>query len=185
MPISTKIYNFISADEGWTVALARDFVGLSTTAYQRWEEFSARTHTILSMLTQEYSPSFYSRIGLRYQNIVWRSKLNVGDVQWPQLLKPHILGELGAADVASEVKQSYSEALIALDRHGASVQIRHGLVEENEVGYMIDSDFYTDTKVELNDAARILDFFHGEAQALFRWCITDDLHNALEPTTGA
>lgn len=185
IPLFGRVWNFVSADEKWTVALAREFIGLSTNGYQRWEDFKRRMDSLLSHLVSEYSPSFFVRIGLRYRNFVLRSRLTLNDVEWSELLKPPILGELAASEISSEIQQVSSEVLISLGEVNANVQIRHGLVMlpgTKETGYMIDSDFFSDDRREISDASGVLDYFNREAGCLFHWCITDRLHDALEPT---
>ncbi len=184
VPLAGKVYQFISADEKWKVGLAREFIALSTGSYVRWEEFRAKMGQIISILVNEYSPSFFVRTGLRYRDIVRRSVLDFGDIRWSELLKPQILGELASPDVESEIQQASRETLIAVNGGKARVDIRHGLarvVDSNEEVYLIDCDFYDEERTEVKHVFTRLDSLHQEAGRLFRWCITDKLHNALQP----
>ncbi len=184
IPLAGKVYQFISPDQKWKVGLAREFVALSTGSYVRWEEFRAKLEQIISNLVSQYSPSFFVRIGLRYRDIVRRSTLDLGDIHWSDLLKPHILGELASPDVESEIQQASRETLISVNGSKARVHIRHGLariVESNEEVYLIDSDFYDENRTEVKNVFARLDTLHQEAGHLFRWCITDTLHKALQP----
>jgi uncharacterized protein (TIGR04255 family) len=141
---------------------------------------------VISGLINHYSPSFFVRIGLRYRDVIRRSALNLGDIHWSQLLKPHILGELASPDVESEIHQASRETLIAINGSNAKVHLRHGLarmVDSNEEVYLIDSDFYDENRTEVKDVFSRLDNLHQEAGHLFRWCITDTLHKALQPET--
>jgi uncharacterized protein (TIGR04255 family) len=186
IPTATKVYQFISADEKWKVGLTREFVGLSTGSYVRWEEFRTKMDRIISELLAAYSPSFFVRIGLRYRDIVRRSVLDLGNIHWSELLKPHILGELASPDVESEIQQASRETLIAVDGSKARVHLRHGLAriaDTNEEVYLIDNDFYDENRTEVKDVFTRLDSLHREAGHLFRWCITDTLHKALQPET--
>ena len=56
--------------------------------------------------------------------------------------------------------------------------------ESDEVGYVIESNFYTEERTEIDSAKRTLDFFNEQAGNLFRWSITDTLHKALAPHSG-
>ncbi len=184
IPLAGKVYHFISAHEKWKVGLAREFIALSTGSYVRWEEFRAKMEQVVSILVNEYSPSFFVRIGLRYRDVIRRSVLDLRDVHWSELLKPQILGELASPDVESEIEQAGRETLIAVNGGRARVHIRHGLariVDGNEEVYLIDCDFYDEERTEVKDVFTRLDSLHREAGRLFRWCITDRLHKALQP----
>jgi uncharacterized protein (TIGR04255 family) len=182
--VAGKVYHFISADEKWKVGLAKEFIALSTGSYKRWEEFSARLEYVFSSLLSEYSPSFFVRIGLRYRDVIRRSVLDLGEIRWSELLKPHILGELASTDIESEILHTSRETLIAISGSKARVHIRHGLAkiaDSNEEVYLIDSDFYYEDRTEVKNVITRLDSLHQEAGHLFRWYITDKLHHALQP----
>lgn len=66
----------------------------------------------------------------------------------------------------------------------ASLRIQHGLAQaegesDTKVVYLIDSEFFTDTRQEGSAVYELLDYFNTEAGRLFRWAITDDLRDAL------
>src|SRR5579871_2360111 len=168
-------YNFTSADGLWTIGLTREALGLTCRRYQRWEEFKEHFKIPLDALLAEYKPSYFSRIGLRYQDIIQRSKLGLEKVDWSQLLRDHITGLLGST-VKDSVTEIVTQAVMQIEPNPAHVRISHGLI--NIVGtiekcYAIDSDFYTEGRTETGDVIGILDIFNQEAGRLFRWCITD------------
>jgi uncharacterized protein (TIGR04255 family) len=70
---------------------------------------------------------------------------------------------------------------------GAEATIRHGLAmtESGETGYVIDADFYSNDKHSNDESTvfRRLGAFNQDAGRLFRWCISDRLHNAMQPQT--
>ena len=68
-------HQFISGDRSWTVSLTRDFIALSTGRYTCWEEFRDNLKLIAQALIDVYAPAYISRVGLRYQNVVDRKKL--------------------------------------------------------------------------------------------------------------
>jgi uncharacterized protein (TIGR04255 family) len=178
-------YEFISDDGMRKVSLTRDFLALSVAKYERWENFKSNLNLPLNALVEEYSPAFYSRIGLRYKDIIRRSTLGMENESWAVLLKPHIAGELSSEDVAEDIDHAVREVGIRLSE-SSRVVIRHGLVQLREGDkvedcYLIDSDFFIDQKMEISDASEILDVFHKQAGRLFRWCISDRLHDAMHP----
>ena len=64
------------------------------------------------------------------------------------------------------------------------VRIISRFVEDREPGeicYMIDSDFFNASKTQIESAIEKLDYFNVRGSRLIQWCITDRLHNAMEP----
>ena len=117
--------------------------------------------------------------------MIQRSKLGLGDKPWAELLRPPIAGEFSAADIAPHIQHVARELRVKLQDEGV-VMIRHGLVavaeKAKDLCYIIDSDFYTESRVESNHALSILDEFNQKSARLFRWCIEETLHQAMGPT---
>ena len=51
----------------------------------------------------------------------------------------------------------------------------------DEKCYMIDSDFFNNNKLTIDEARDKLDYFHIRASRLIQWCITETIHKAMEP----
>lgn len=177
-------FTFTSEDELWKVTLTREFLALTSLKYVRWEDFKAHLALPLKACENQYAPTFYSRIGLRYKDVIRRSKLGLENVPWAELLEQHIAGTLGLLEFADAIKHAVQDILIDLDGDSSQVRIRHGLTQANsngEVCYLVDSDCFTKQRTEKEHALRQLDSFNKTAGRLFRWCITDRLHRALGP----
>src|SRR5262249_11181705 len=112
-----SVFEFISEDEIWKVGLTREFISVSTKRYITWEEFKQHLQPALDALTVEYAPSFFSRIGLRYRDLIQRSQLNLSKFHWSQLLKPHIAGELSSPDVADHIEHALRQTTVRLDEY--------------------------------------------------------------------
>jgi uncharacterized protein (TIGR04255 family) len=185
-PDSPKnVHVFASPNGTWAVSLTRTFLALKTTQYVRWEEFRVRIETLMARTVETYKPAYYSRVGLRYVDVIQRSRLNLQNRSWADLLKPHIAAEFSELDWAAYIDQSIKQISVRLSDPGGRVNIRHGLVfaeGTNEPCYIFDADFFVDgQQTETHDAAAILERFHGSAGNLFRWCIRQTLHEALDP----
>jgi uncharacterized protein (TIGR04255 family) len=182
-PGIVKAYDLTSADEQWTVTLTKDFLALTAKKYARWEDF--RKHLILPLeaLIELYSPVFFTRIGLRYQNVIRRSRLGLKKVSWSKLLKPYIVGILAADSIVESVQEIGHQIVLGLDKPSNKVRIVNGLVtdENDESCYLLDCDFFTEEQTEVSDAIRILDHFNQQNRLLFRWSISDKLHKAMDP----
>lgn len=181
---ATTAHEFTSEDGVWQISLTQTSLTVTCQKYQSWEDFKQHVVSALQALRDVYAPDAFLRVGLRYQDVVHRSYLGIGDMPWSELLQPYISGELSSGIAESSVEKKLSEALIQLDAHDAKVSVHHGLAGiegSSETGYIIDSDFYTEQRMETTDADTILDAFNREARRFFRWCITDRLHGAMEP----
>jgi uncharacterized protein (TIGR04255 family) len=181
---ATKNYEFLSEDRSWQINLTRNFIALSTNSYIRWEHFRDKLQLPLQALTNVYTPLHISRVGLRYVDVIKRSRFNLEDVPWNELLKPHILGLTGAPEVAASVKSFETRHDVNLRDDLGSVRIVTRLVESKDNGelcYMIDSDFSNSGKRDVARALEELDQLSIRGSRLFQWCITERLHQAMEP----
>jgi uncharacterized protein (TIGR04255 family) len=175
-------YEFSSEDGQWKVNLTRTYLALTTTHYERWEVFRQKLELPLKALSDIYAPSHFSRVGLRYIDVIRRSKLGLTDVVWADLIAAPVAGSLSSATIAASVRQYEAAQEIELARREGTVRLITRLVDESaEQSFLIDSDFFCDWKTELGDAGSELDFFHERSSRLMRWCITDKLHNAMGP----
>jgi len=179
----TRTYNFISVDQLWQVSLTRDFLALTCKRYTRWEEFRAHLRLPLEALVAEYRPAYYSRVGLRYRDVIVRSKLDLANSSWSELLQPQIAAELSSA-IADRIQDVTRVFLLQLDEYAGKLNVQHGTAssEVKEQCYFIDGDYFTENRTEIANANETLDYFNRQAGRLFRWCITDQLHRAMEPT---
>ena len=178
---SSRTYEFSSEDRQWKLTLSKESFALACSQYPQWENFKPRFAEPFVALIHDYAPSFVSRIGLRYRNVIRRSALNLEGVKWSELLREEIAGELHS-DLADLVVDSNHQILMRLPDRG-SVRILHGVGNDqnNEPCYLIDNDFFFDQKIEADNAISLLDYFHGNSGKLFRWCIKQRLHDAMEP----
>jgi len=183
-PTGNKNYEFSSEDKVWTINLTRHFIALSTKKYKRREEFREHLNTPLQALIDIYKPSSFSRVGLRYIDIIRRSKLNLENVPWSELLKPHVLWLLGSSDVNTNIRSFQAQCEIELEDKTSIARVITGLLdgqESDEECFMIDTDFYTTRKTAVTDIASKLDYFHIQGSKLIQWLITKLLHEAMEP----
>jgi uncharacterized protein (TIGR04255 family) len=181
-----KTWRFLTDDRQWMVSVAREFLALSTQHYERWEVFHKRLEELLASFLAEYQPSFFTRVGLRYRNMIVRSALELRDAPWADLLQLHVAAEYSSAEVAPAIQRAAHEVLFQLTEGDGKVRLRHGTTEapgvsEPETAYLIDSDFFTEDRTEAADVLVRLTRFNRQAARLFRWCVSDRLHDAMQP----
>jgi uncharacterized protein (TIGR04255 family) len=177
-------YDFLSPDEVWTVGLTREFLSLSTMKYERWEAFREQLAVPFQALLDMYRPNFFTRVGLRYQDLIKRSRLGLEDQSWASLLEPHITGLLGASDLNAEISTTFAQTSMRFNDNLGQVTLRHGLVQaadSQETCYLFDADFFTDQRIEIEHIYEKLDYFNRQSARLFRWCIGNVLHEAMGP----
>jgi uncharacterized protein (TIGR04255 family) len=178
---SSKAYELTSGDGAWQITLTQDSLALQCKAYRRWEEFRGALQIALKLLERIYEPSFFTRIGLRYRDVIARYPLGLKDVPWRELLSPQLASEFHSA-ISDAVEGTGHQLSLRLQGNVAKVTLQHGLGnKDGDVCYIIDSDFYTAERTGVQDATRILDYFNRQGGRLFRWCIADRLHAAMEP----
>jgi uncharacterized protein (TIGR04255 family) len=188
LPLQSEIaYSFKSEDKRWNLSITKDFIALTTSSYERYEQFKQRFEEALEVFERIYKPSFYTRVGLRYQDLIVRSKLEIENKNWSELIAKHIASELYEPAFSSSI-QTIVKSLV-LNVESGQINLNHGLVTvkdqqgmNDEIAYLFDADFYTEQKIEGDgDVWNLLNQFNQSAGRLFRWSITDTLHNAMQP----
>ena len=178
-------YNFMSTDQRWQLVLGKGALTLVARQYDGWVDFSKYLQIAMSALEQEYPPQFILRVGLRFRNIIRKSALGVTDRDWSQLLHQKWTGDLVWTGTAGEMKATHSEVLMGLNGGKDLVCIRHGLVPIaqpiQEMGYLIDHDFFVDGEFALKNVPATLNDYHQSAQRFFKLWVTDTLHQAMKP----
>lgn len=179
-------YQFLTEDRSSFVTLTPGSLALTSNEYSRWEDFRGQLRAPLKALIEIYEPSFFSRVGLRYQDVIDRTKIGLPTVPWSALLKREILGELALPQFEANVeKVAHREIRIRIPDGSGSVMMRHGLADVRDregACYVIDIDIFCEQKTEVQDAESTLNSFNELAGRAFRWCITDTLRDALGPS---
>jgi uncharacterized protein (TIGR04255 family) len=190
LPLLNELsYGFKSEDQRWQLYIAKDFITLTTAVYETYEQFQKRFREVLEVFERIYKPSFYTRVGLQYQDLIIRSKLGLEDKKWSDLIAKNIASEFYDSEFEDSI-ETIIKNLILKTEHGR-VNLKHGLVSvqesetnKSEIAYLLDADFYVEQKIERNgDVWNILNQFNYSARKLFRWSITDTLHEAMRPRT--
>jgi len=181
--LDTKNYVFSTSDESWQVNLTRSFLALTARQYRRREDYIQRLDGPLSALIELYQPAHFSRIGLRYIDVISRKDLGLEAEPWSELLMPQVLGILGDEHVGSSVLDFQSRFVSQLDDNVSVAKVVTGIEEgdSNGLSFRIDSDFFTESNIPVEDVNDKLNYLASQGSRLFRWCITEKLHEALMP----
>jgi uncharacterized protein (TIGR04255 family) len=184
--IHEPVHKFSTEDELRFISLNQEFLAMTETQYTEWACFRKELKSAEEALSDIYAPAFYTRIGLRYQDVIDKNELSLEKYEWRDLLNESFLGELGTPILSDHIDQIRTETLIRLQSvPGGIVKIRHGLAKSSETDqdlYLIDQDFFVETKRSTSDEAfSTLDEFNRLGGRLFRWAIKRKLRVALEP----
>src|SRR3972149_11908417 len=82
--LASRAWRLTDARNDWVVAVASDFVALSTHAYVEWADFAARLAPVLSAVFEVAEIATTSRVGLRYTNVVGETDI----VGWNRMIVP-------------------------------------------------------------------------------------------------
>ena len=178
-------YKFSTTDKDKTIVLNQDFLAFTSSKYDRWENFLAGFQVAEAVFKETYGPAFYSRVGLRYVDVVDRGELGLDACTWGKLFNPEFAGLLGTKSIGEAVEETRSQVLIRLGEGSGFVRIQHGFVQrasDGHIVYSIDADFYTSDRTEIDNVGHTLNIFNGCAGDFFRWAISDKLRDALGPT---
>ena len=157
---------------------------ISNRNYHKWEEFKEKLQLPLNALIDVYSPMHFTRVGLRYIDVIVRSRLGLEGVDWEKLINGYVLGMMAVSGMEDKIRSAVSIYDIGLEEGEDIVRIASRivkLIDSYEKCYMIDSDFFTHSKTEINEVINKLDSFNKHASRLIRWCIRERLHEAMEP----
>lgn len=177
-------HEFGTDDGLWKINLTRTSISLATKEYQNWEHFRDQFMIPFNAFIEEYKPSGFSRIDLRYVDIIQRSKLGLEEVPWSELLESHVLGLLGDPEIEPSVKTFQSQYDLRLPDDLGSMRMNMKFVRlpnKSEKCYFMDSDFFSVGKTAPESVIGILESFHNLAWRLIQGCTTNRLQEAMEP----
>lgn len=181
-------HRFLTADRNATITLAQGGLTLTVAKYSRWEPFFDLFKLPLAALVDVYQPSFYTRVALRYSNVIDRIKLGLSlDTPWSDLIRAEVLGLLAIDSFRSKAQFSQSQILLKLPSSKGRVTFQHGLQQpagHTHPVYLLDFDFFEDQQTGVGDAESILGQYHVLAGDAFRWCIRPELFGRLGPNDG-
>lgn len=181
-------HQFLSADGIWRVNLTSKFISLSCTRYTCWEDFASMLDLPLVTFIKLYKPAWFERVGLRYVNFVSRQELELVGTPFSQLFQPCYVGILSEEDISenSVIRSSLDTEVnirggCKVKLHAGPGLVRKGGKPDGEVKFVFDQDLYMPGKVPVSASVGALQTLHAQADAIFRFAITDTLHDAMEP----
>lgn len=178
---SAKRHRFHTKDGHGSVILDGQNLTFSTTRYESWEEFSSQIWGAIDAFIEVYSPTYLSRIGLRYQNAIAIPKSD-GQWSWKDYLRPQLVGPLSDNQWSAAAFEYAASLRCHLEHEPDRLLMQYGLTDPNDSSlFMIDFDYYVEGETGPSDAKSVINRLHSYSGAAFRWAIVDGLHQSLGP----
>ena len=185
---TAREFHFYSEEQDWEVSLSSNFIALACHGnYKDYAGFRGRLESVLRTFEGIYEPSYFTRVGLRYQDIANEVFLPnmAGDVDafvpdrvFPELRMSiasdidnlHKVSRFVDGDVKVTVSHLFFEASGTFGRRHVS----------NKKSYLIDIDCYNENKTRgISDVLSCCDTFKQHIWNIFQWSITDELRTAM------
>jgi uncharacterized protein (TIGR04255 family) len=171
-----KSHLFISKKSRWKVSLRAHAISLETSHYDSFPEFRSRLSFIVDAAEKIIDSDFFTRVGLRYINVV---PFNGADVaKW---INPSLVGVLSDGTYG-DVRECFQRVSGTTSLGGYLFQ--HGL-EESDPGkerYILDYDFFCE-EVSVSDVMDVVDKLHREEFSMFSRALGDQAKEYLGPST--
>lgn len=182
---STPAHQFMSPEGDWKVALTPTFLEIATTAYERWEDFSEKSFHIVDVLRDSYDFGRLAHLELRYLDVIQREPLDL-DADWHELLSDEIFSPvMKKSDFFARVNRYRQQMSFLLDEERESQASLDLTITElgspPEPTAVIDLALHQPNSRSPEDAEKTLIHLHEYSGRIFRGCISEKLHEALEP----
>jgi uncharacterized protein (TIGR04255 family) len=179
-PEGVSQHTFKSKKGDWQVSASSLSIRLESLKYDNFEVFAQRLEQLIEWTATFRDSDFFTRVGLRYINLV---PISEGSVQgWVNdaLVAPLIAGRFGTPD-------RYIQEVGGFAAPGRYL-FRHGLVPEGSGAskgapiYLFDFDFYEET-VEAERVVKLVQALHQQSFAFFMWAIGPKAVTAMGSST--
>jgi len=180
---TSQSHTFFSSDRRWQFGITANSASLSTNKYDSWESFREKLIYVFSRFYSLYKVPVCNRVGLRYQDVIDREEFGITDSTWSELINPALLGLIRDGEIDETfLKHSHSSNVMKFDM--VNLLLQHGVFgkpQSNLNVFLVDADFYIEEErvLKLDDVLSDLENMHKLSGPIFRWSITEKLHNAL------
>ena len=189
-------WSFAQADGTKSVIVSANALTLEVREYTRWEEVRDSFLAVLKGFIEHVNPGGRTRLGLRYVN-----RLRFDDIshahEWTKIVRPELLGLASSAEIAADEAITHSLGQTRFAEEASQLFARYGFLEAGvaptagdpppeEPHFLLDFDHFDARRFPTVDPTAIqaqLEEFHEAIHRLFRWCLTDEGFNRLDPIT--
>lgn len=178
----SRIYEFITKSMRTKVTVTSSFIAFSTLEYELWENFLTEIQQVLEKFVKIYEVPFFTRCGLRYKDIITKSRYELSNNKWSELIQPNVIGI--AADIEDDRMESFR---MDVEYKQTDITYTHNIFSfvhyngEEELSLLLDCDYYCKELVENSKVGEILDQLHSHSSNFISKSITQLLENAMKP----
>lgn len=166
---STHSHVFRSSKLTWTVSLKQNALSIETTAYTTYAQLRERVLRAVAAVEKVIDSDFYTRVGLRYINVIDTGDQVVNGWINPALVEPLRSGAFkGIDEYAGKLQLTAADGGCLL-QHG----VRRRVPKENQsvvVHYLLDIDTYR-SDVPIATVGVTMDCLHRQAFDMFDWSL--------------
>lgn len=165
---SNNSHIFRSTKLNWIVSLKQSAFSIETSAYTNFAQMKERIMRVVEAASKVIDSDFFTRVGLRYINVINNSNDPVNGWINPELVSSLNSGNFsGIQEYAGKLQLTASDGGCLL-QHGLRLN-QHpskGILPE----YFLDTDTYRN-EVSLVDTEAALDAIHAQSFDIFDWAI--------------
>jgi uncharacterized protein (TIGR04255 family) len=167
---NTHTHLFRSSKLTWTVSVKQSALSVETTAYTDYAHMRERVLRVVEAAAKVIDSDFFTRIGLRYINVIDRDTDSAVDWVNPALVAPILSGKFtGIQDYAGRLQLATADGGCLL-QHGIRMKPKH-VRKETVPEYFLDIDSFRND-VAVSDTAAALDAMHTQVFSFFDWAIS-------------
>ncbi len=175
-PSRSNVHSFKSRHQDWTVNLTASSVVLETTKYDSFAEFKDRLALILKASGPIIDCDFFTRVGLRYINLLPYSRPEIRN--W---VNPALVGALSDGIFGDAIEHNGRIGGTIL---GGGYLLQHGVVSAPAGGpsmYSLDFDFSSED-VTLDTTLDVVENLHSQEHSFFQWALGPKAKEYLGPS---
>ena len=154
----------------WVVSLKQSSLSLETSKYTSYKELRERAEKLIDAANKVIDSDFFTRIGLRFVNVIETAPNDVLE-DW---VNPLLVGPIVSGKIFSGVNELAGRIQVLADDGGCLLQ--HGLRHKNSStdavlpNYVVDIDSFR-TDIEVAQSLPALDAMHAQSFLVFDWTL--------------
>lgn len=166
---SNNTHIFRSVKLTWSVSLKQSAISVETTAYTDYAHMRERVLRVVEAASKVIDSDFFTRIGLRYINVIDIDSDPVDGWVNPELVAPLLSGHFsGVREYAGKLLLTASDGGCLL-QHGIILKQKHAS-EAMRPEYFLDIDSFRN-EIPLSNTGAALDAMHAQVFDVFDWAV--------------
>lgn len=175
---SNNAHIFRSAKLNWTVSLKQSALSIETTAYSGYPQMKERVLRVVESASKIIDSDFFTRVGLRYINVIDSDDDPIDGWVNPQLVQPLLSRQFTGVHEYAGRLQLVADDGGCLLQHGIRLKQPRRDGKAVEAEYLLDIDSFRN-EVSITDTEFAMDAMHSQAFDVFDWAISSKAREYL------